>query len=635
MSKGRESFNEKLDVKPGELPKDFLRRQKMHDDGDEDEDDLAVRCRRPGHRRKRSKYGGPISESAIAPRRSPSPEAGHSRRSSETEDDKNETVNTNDRERRGSSNSESHKPRGRRGSSNSGNRKTEERGEIYEEGGKTVYEDAEGNVLEVEDEEEGASAGERHRHEMQEAGMLMATKSQEDERRRRHEQRGGGEADEEERPTEHASEKHQEQDNSIPLTPQERAPRPGWKRGLSRGLSYINRDSDVKGSPKSEDYTSRRGPARAYQYGNTIIVEDEAGEVIKKYDISLPSSQRGDGPSTSFTDPLKTRQRMHKMGSYLGVRTRDTPDKVVVTGDQNEGERKKKKSNGDGDDNDDNIRFTFESGGKRMGKAEFIEQIQRMDPKSRARFVEQSNVPEAVKEVVRADAREHVSNAVKARQSQKTSGKGNDNVVTAMSSKSKKTDDYDDVAEVKRYPSNTSAKRGSEGLSLTTSRNETVPLYNASEELQNRSAQSATNSPAHRRNIGRSPRVEEEEEEDSEDDGTERIPPTRTTSNNRPLNIIDTEEETAAERRRREDALGIIPRDSESEDDVDDQDLNKNNSQPRDNYMDSQRLGHERTASADDRPSTSRPGIRFADEPTTQRGNDATKPKKTFRRRKS
>jgi hypothetical protein len=48
----------------------------------------------------------------------------------------------------------------------------------------------------------------------------------------------------------------------------------------------------VRGSPITGPLTSsaikpmRRGPARAYQFGQTIIVEDEDGEVIKKYDLA-------------------------------------------------------------------------------------------------------------------------------------------------------------------------------------------------------------------------------------------------------------------------------------------------------------------------------------------------------------
>ena len=43
-----------------------------------------------------------------------------------------------------------------------------------------------------------------------------------------------------------------------------------------------------------------------------------------------------------------------------------------------------------------------------MSKAAFIRKIQQMDPKSRARLVEQSDVPEAVKEEAREDEKEHL-----------------------------------------------------------------------------------------------------------------------------------------------------------------------------------------------------------------------------------
>lgn len=69
------------------------------------------------------------------------------------------------------------------------------------------------------------------------------------------------------------------------------------------------------GEQTLEKKKKKRGPARAYQSGNTIIVEDEDGEVIKKYEIPPDRSKQGEKPAVSE----KIRHRLARMGSYLGI----------------------------------------------------------------------------------------------------------------------------------------------------------------------------------------------------------------------------------------------------------------------------------------------------------------------------
>ena len=57
------------------------------------------------------------------------------------------------------------------------------------------------------------------------------------------------------------------------------------------------------------------------------------------------------------------------------------------------------------DDEDERVRFTISTGGRRMSKAEFIDQLRQLDPKSRVQVVEDSNAPENVKQAARADPR--------------------------------------------------------------------------------------------------------------------------------------------------------------------------------------------------------------------------------------
>ncbi|KAL1637009.1 hypothetical protein SLS58_009535 [Diplodia intermedia] len=70
------------------------------------------------------------------------------------------------------------------------------------------------------------------------------------------------------------------------------------------------------GAEGEEAHEKKRVPALAYQVGNTIVVEDEDGEVVKKYDIPQDAMKHG-GEKTPIID--KTRQRLARMGTYLGM----------------------------------------------------------------------------------------------------------------------------------------------------------------------------------------------------------------------------------------------------------------------------------------------------------------------------
>lgn len=91
-----------------------------------------------------------------------------------------------------------------------------------------------------------------------------------------------------------------------------------------------------------------RGPASAYQFGNTIIVEDEDGEVIKTYEIPSSTSKR--------------KEHMNVFGKV---------PKAVP------------KRDSDYDDEDRHVRFTIGGTGRRMTKDDFLREIQLLGTKER------------------------------------------------------------------------------------------------------------------------------------------------------------------------------------------------------------------------------------------------------------
>ncbi|KAM5444242.1 Na+/H+ antiporter [Microsporum ferrugineum] len=118
---------------------------------------------------------------------------------------------------------------------------------------------------------------------------------------------------------------------------------------------------------------SRRS-ARAYQFANTIIVEDEDGEVIKKYTIPSSPKKTTETGAEAEEDRPKLLRRLTKLGTW--------------TGDAgNESSEAAKKAE---EEEDAGIRFTVPVSddvqhhlrGRRMSKQDFINQMQHLGPKS-------------------------------------------------------------------------------------------------------------------------------------------------------------------------------------------------------------------------------------------------------------
>lgn len=157
-------------------------------------------------------------------------------------------------------------------------------------------------------------------------------------------------------------------------------------------------------SSKTKAAERKRGPALAYQFGNTIIVEDADGEVVKKYD--LPSARRqekqdgasgkekeGAGPSREG----EIRKGLTRMGTWAGLHSKDSAP-------AQDGENKKKREELEQEDDDKHIRFTIGGAGQRMTKEDFLQAMRSLDPKAREAVVAGSSASTAMKVLAKKDA---------------------------------------------------------------------------------------------------------------------------------------------------------------------------------------------------------------------------------------
>jgi len=184
-------------------------------------------------------------------------------------------------------------------------------------------------------------------------------------------------------------------------------------------------DLDEDGQPRAKELRTR-GPALAYQFGNTIIVEDEDGEVVKTYE--LPG--KGKGPQTAGQTgaPGPVRQTVMRMGSLAGFggKPHDAAGEPGSTAAQASTEKPTRQgmsrmgslatwgfggkhaetegANEDAADDDRRIRFTIGGAGRRLTKDDFLKEIQSLDPKARCEIVENSDAPPELKAMAKKDA---------------------------------------------------------------------------------------------------------------------------------------------------------------------------------------------------------------------------------------
>jgi NhaP-type Na+/H+ or K+/H+ antiporter len=604
-----DSSNEKLpEFPPGTLPPvgfpgNFLRRQREEDNPSNP--NSRASSARPSARRRRWDSGmgpgGPISQSAIMPQRRQD-SFGRINSAAETP---NETRSPS-------------LDRGADGEAKDGleieeavkRHEAEERRhpgpqsevEAYEEGDQLVIEDEEGTVLGTYN-TKGETEEQKNQHVNDEREALRSETS-------------GVHAKDKLHP--HTKNEGEELERKISEDVQHPSHAYNkFKRKMSDFKIGKQKDTaeHAEATPKPERH---RGPAHAYQYGNTIIVEDEDGEVVKKYDLPAAERKRHHGvPGGSNADPHSVRNRLHRMGTWAGRGGKEpTPDDAEASSSA-QGTSSKKGQNSKTkklpiDEDDDRLRFTITTGGQRMTKDDFIKQIRALDPKARVRVVEESDAPEAVKEDVRRDTNRQLKQfepRPKARPAPTENAKSYNFPAVALENQD------GEAAKVTKVGSHENRLTGDEGLTLVDSNGQDIPFYGVPDAVSKHSAGQPETAAAARRGAATSRRKE------SEDDGTPRIPPSEQRRRNLPTQsssatahtTLTQEEstladagETNAERRRRLAALGEGQDESKDSDSEDDGKERKPKS------------GHMPVAE----PSVPRraPGIRFADSPAVSQG---------------
>ncbi|KAG8166128.1 hypothetical protein KVR01_004680 [Diaporthe batatas] len=394
------------DLPPGTLPPigypgNFLRRQKEEDQPSRQ----GSRTSSLAARRRRKKWddgigpGGPVTQSAIFPqRRSQSEQTSTTLRDSHSpHDPEKETPSAS---RRGSTMEDPEK------------RAAEERavGEAEEELEREAAQEAAENQRSG---EAGGSARMQSEIEIYDEGDHIIVENRD------------GDVIAVEAPIEEEYKEHKVQDLKEKLE-KEAGPSQWTYDGLKKRLGHW-RDEEVQKRKDKQKNERRHEPARAYQFGNTIIVEDEDGEVVKKYELP---SQRAEGSgamsqglkymgmgglikgtpkpeaaeAAGATTPEAPQGGRARSDSKPGVSRRPTWVEALG-GRGNEAQKEKKKNVAEQEQEDDrHIRFTIDGVGQRMTKENFITEMRKLDKSTRKEVIEQSTASERVKTLAKQEA---------------------------------------------------------------------------------------------------------------------------------------------------------------------------------------------------------------------------------------
>ncbi|KAG8530507.1 uncharacterized protein KY384_005010 [Bacidia gigantensis] len=561
------SSTEKLDppeyppgtLPPIGLPNNFLRRQKEED----------TPLEKPRNQRRKSKWdagmgpGGPISQSAITPQRRQEtlgPEDSVSDTLNEKESSPSGSEDKSEPDQLEMEEKQEQKDKMARQESHE---VQEPELEVYEEDNEMIVEDEEGNVVGVHKITSKSDA---------EKQAYLA----EDEKKVRDDRSGQfakGKFHPHER--DEGSDIEEQIEESV-----------GWKKlskklGAWDGFKKAKKEEGEVAKPQEPPQPERKQAqaAHAYQFGQTLIVEDEDGEVIRKIDLRDRAKQnnraglRGgvqDGPHHFDTAPM--RQGLRKMSEWAGMGRSRAGDGGVDASQAGE-VSKAKKPKADEDPNEDRIRFTVGTGGRRMSKQEFVEQLQQLDPKTRRQVVEQSDAPREVKDEVQADAAHEARGGESAMRPRSGSRKQSTPLITPSKPlvpvpEQPMDEDGEPMPIIHRIDTaiDPNANTSKESVAAPSTIGEEVPTHDVSQTIKRRTAHIEETAAERRRRL-----ASQDRDEDSEDDGTERVPPFmqgrgRSSSGKSITGGSGGGGETAAERRRRIAALAGAES-SDSEDD--------------------------------------------------------------------
>jgi NhaP-type Na+/H+ or K+/H+ antiporter len=156
---------------------------------------------------------------------------------------------------------------------------------------------------------------------------------------------------------------------TTPTAPPERPGSSTWWKTRMDSFTTKSTPAEASTAPMT-----RSGPARAYTFGNTVIVEDEDGEVIKQY--QLPTTRQPIGPAPDGA----TRTMLSRMGHMV------RRPSIIASGAEPESVKPPNETNEEPEEEEeDQIRFTISHGGPRLKKEEFINALSKIDSRSRAR----------------------------------------------------------------------------------------------------------------------------------------------------------------------------------------------------------------------------------------------------------
>ncbi|KAI0976120.1 alkali metal cation/H+ antiporter Nha1 C terminus-domain-containing protein [Xylaria arbuscula] len=229
---------------------------------------------------------------------------------------------------------------------------------------------------------------------------------------------------------------HTELPNVEPLVEKakEEIQKPNWTYDSLKKSVAKWRDVEVQKRKEKTKEERKHAPARAYQFGNTIIVEDEDGEVVKKYDLPT-QRERGDGRDYVATS-LKymgmsglvrpgDKETRHAGPSQTGSGTATEPKPGPIkrpsvvgwTGFNRTGNAEPRKKDGDGegvrDHNEDDrgIRFTISGADRRMTKDDFLKEVQKLERSNReVPSASQAQAPEPIPKTSEQASEPDISN---------------------------------------------------------------------------------------------------------------------------------------------------------------------------------------------------------------------------------
>lgn len=208
----------------------------------------------------------------------------------------------------------------------------------------------------------------------------------------------------------------------------------GWSYNALRQRVANWREEETQKRKGKEPKTRKGEPAMAFQIGNTIIVENEDGEVVKTYElpsqnpdsdivsqslkyIGMGGLKKNGEKSNATTSPPSESQAS---GSSPRPGVPSWASGVIRRATMDAQKRNKSVVEEQEEEDDRHIRFTIGGVGRRMTKDNFIQEMQKLAPAARREIVDQSTASSRVKTLAKQEP--PMRTAEKPQQGEKTQG---------------------------------------------------------------------------------------------------------------------------------------------------------------------------------------------------------------------